>query len=191
LYCRSCGKEVSENTKVCLSCGADPFGPGRFCTNCLAEVHATAIHCPKCGYLFKREKEKKPGFVIAIGVLLIVSALLNILWAVAWLGNIFFVGLSLAFIGGFVIWICCFYAFIPIFTAVFEIIYGIRYLNRPTSRGLWVAVLEIVTGIMTMNIFVIIIGIVNVVFMNLDDTNEYINKKISNSGSRSNSARRR
>lgn len=49
MYCRTCGKEVSDNAVACMSCGCDPRKGDKFCPNCGAEVSAAQVVCVKCG----------------------------------------------------------------------------------------------------------------------------------------------
>lgn len=49
MYCRNCGKEVSEQAVMCVSCGVPPKKGKNFCQNCGAETQPAAEICPKCG----------------------------------------------------------------------------------------------------------------------------------------------
>ena len=49
MYCRSCGKEVSEQAVMCVSCGVLPKKGKNFCQNCGADTLSAAEMCTKCG----------------------------------------------------------------------------------------------------------------------------------------------
>lgn len=49
MFCRNCGKEVTDNAIACMGCGCDPRKGSRFCPNCGTEVNANQIVCTKCG----------------------------------------------------------------------------------------------------------------------------------------------
>lgn len=48
LFCKSCGKEIDNNAKVCPECGA-PQGKTKFCKHCGAQIDEECVICPKCG----------------------------------------------------------------------------------------------------------------------------------------------
>lgn len=49
MFCRNCGKEVSEQAEICINCGVKPLNGARFCQNCGAEANPNAEICVKCG----------------------------------------------------------------------------------------------------------------------------------------------
>lgn len=49
MYCRNCGKEMSENAAVCLSCGVNKNVGNKFCPNCGCETNENQAICVKCG----------------------------------------------------------------------------------------------------------------------------------------------
>ncbi len=54
MFCKNCGKEISEGTKFCPSCGASQentvSAPAtRKCKGCGEEIASDLIFCPKCG----------------------------------------------------------------------------------------------------------------------------------------------
>jgi len=49
MFCRNCGKEVSEQAVMCVSCGVPPKKGTSFCQNCGAETPSSAEICTKCG----------------------------------------------------------------------------------------------------------------------------------------------
>ena len=49
MFCRNCGKEVSEQAVMCVSCGCPPNSGKRFCQSCGAETNPSAEVCVKCG----------------------------------------------------------------------------------------------------------------------------------------------
>lgn len=53
MYCKNCGKEVSDLAEICVQCGAKPKAGDKFCQNCGAETGPSAEICVKCGVLVK------------------------------------------------------------------------------------------------------------------------------------------
>ncbi len=51
MYCKSCGKEMKENTPICLNCGMDPREKGGFCGHCGSQIQEGQYLCVKCGFL--------------------------------------------------------------------------------------------------------------------------------------------
>jgi len=49
MYCRNCGKEVSEQAVMCVACGVLPKNGKKFCQNCGVETNLNAEVCLKCG----------------------------------------------------------------------------------------------------------------------------------------------
>lgn len=49
MYCRSCGKELSENAVACPGCGMDPRREESFCPSCGGATRAGQIMCTACG----------------------------------------------------------------------------------------------------------------------------------------------
>jgi TM2 domain-containing membrane protein YozV len=54
MYCRNCGKEVSEQAVICIGCGAPPANGRKFCQNCGIETDPVAEFCVKCGAALAR-----------------------------------------------------------------------------------------------------------------------------------------
>jgi len=49
MYCRNCGKEISEKAMVCVSCCVLLGKGNSYCQSCGQETHAMADYCVKCG----------------------------------------------------------------------------------------------------------------------------------------------
>ena len=49
MFCRNCGKELSDNAYSCTSCGVKPLKGKVFCNACGAETMPIAETCVKCG----------------------------------------------------------------------------------------------------------------------------------------------
>jgi len=49
MYCRNCGKEVSQQAKFCLNCGVPPGKGSNYCISCGTPMEKEAIVCIKCG----------------------------------------------------------------------------------------------------------------------------------------------
>ena len=56
MFCKSCGKEIENDAKVCPECGA-PQGKTKFCKHCGAQIDEDCVICPKCG----KQVEKLEG----------------------------------------------------------------------------------------------------------------------------------
>lgn len=61
MYCRNCGKEVSETAEICLSCGSKPRIGNKFCQNCGSATDPKAEICVKCGVRLIGVKVKTEG----------------------------------------------------------------------------------------------------------------------------------
>jgi putative flippase GtrA len=113
--------------------------------------------------------QPKPQKVQTIGILMIISGILNV---TASLGIV--VGLLFS-----VVLICCIpFAALPLILGVFELIYGIRLIGSGTEpvrrQHLQViAVIEVVT-IMVSNVVSFVIGIVNLFLLNDPEVLAYI-----------------
>ena len=51
MYCRNCGKELSEHAIACPGCGVPPLKGDRFCHECGNENLAGQVRCGGCGVL--------------------------------------------------------------------------------------------------------------------------------------------
>jgi hypothetical protein len=49
MYCRSCGKELSDNAVACPGCGMDPGREEAFCPACGGATRLGQIMCIACG----------------------------------------------------------------------------------------------------------------------------------------------
>ena len=49
MYCRSCGKELSDNAVACPGCGMDPRREESFCPSCGGATRPNQIMCTACG----------------------------------------------------------------------------------------------------------------------------------------------
>ena len=49
MYCRNCGKEISEQAVVCVNCGVQKGAGNSFCYNCASETIPEQVVCTKCG----------------------------------------------------------------------------------------------------------------------------------------------
>lgn len=49
MFCRNCGKEMSEKAAVCVQCGMKKGIGNAYCPNCGSETASGAAICLKCG----------------------------------------------------------------------------------------------------------------------------------------------
>ncbi|GAB6086448.1 zinc-ribbon domain-containing protein [Alkaliphilus crotonatoxidans] len=49
MRCRNCGKEVSEDVKICGECGFDPMAESNYCQECGASTKPNQKICVACG----------------------------------------------------------------------------------------------------------------------------------------------
>jgi hypothetical protein len=54
MFCKNCGKEVSDTTEICLGCGARPLAGNGFCQACGAQTNPMAEICIKCGVRLRK-----------------------------------------------------------------------------------------------------------------------------------------
>ena len=86
MYCRNCGKEISNEAVLCVHCGV-PAGKGdSFCSNCGGEVHPEAVICVNCGVSLKKklptEGIQKRNIAVAIILTIITCGIYGIYWFV-------------------------------------------------------------------------------------------------------------
>lgn len=73
MYCRNCGKEVSETAEICVNCGAPPKKGVNYCQNCGTPTDPIAEFCTKCG--IKLASEKRKSWLAALLLSLFVGSL--------------------------------------------------------------------------------------------------------------------
>ena len=83
MFCRNCGKEVPAQAVMCISCGCQPWAGNVYCPGCGAPTQPNAVLCIKCGSSLSKSQtldtSTKPGLIQAIGILRLVSGILNCL----------------------------------------------------------------------------------------------------------------
>ena len=77
MFCRTCGKTVSEKAMACMACGSAPKQGNKFCGSCGSESNPTAVLCLKCGVSLL--SEASPGQVDATSKSRLTAGLLNLL----------------------------------------------------------------------------------------------------------------
>lgn len=65
MYCRHCGKVVTEVADFCTSCGVSVKKGGSFCRSCGAEVSPEADVCVKCGEKVRNTTQEPKSKVVA------------------------------------------------------------------------------------------------------------------------------
>lgn len=61
MYCRNCGKEMSELAVVCVNCGVQKGGGTAFCPNCASETTPEQVVCTNCGVSLVSKVAAAPG----------------------------------------------------------------------------------------------------------------------------------
>ena len=49
MFCRECGKQISNNASVCPGCGVSAGNGSNFCPACASELSPGSEFCVKCG----------------------------------------------------------------------------------------------------------------------------------------------
>lgn len=68
MYCKNCGKELSEGADYCTSCGVTAKKGNHYCESCGAETNEVADVCVKCGHKLNK-KAAQPKSKIVAGIL--------------------------------------------------------------------------------------------------------------------------
>jgi hypothetical protein len=54
MFCKNCGKEISDKAVACIGCGMSPKDGGTHCGTCGAETKEKQIICTACGSSLKQ-----------------------------------------------------------------------------------------------------------------------------------------
>ena len=73
MFCRNCGKELTEAPEFCLNCGAKPMSGRSFCPVCGAPTTPLAETCTKCGARLAKAIKGKTRKTTTAGILAIVA----------------------------------------------------------------------------------------------------------------------
>lgn len=184
MYCRNCGKEVTNQAAVCLSCGLSPQGGHQFCQNCGAQTQQEAVVCIKCGCMLQNNQTSvspagpnssdfstKPGKIMTMAIVTLVSGCLNAVWAMTSAIYVFVVGLSTCGIG-------CLFIFVPAFlllVAILEILYATKLLAthpKTDHPSVAIPILEILC-LLTCNPVALAAGILNLIFSSDPEVKAY------------------
>lgn len=58
MFCRNCGKEISDKAIVCVNCGVRPFASQRFCQECGSTTRQNQEICVNCGVRLRRSQKQ-------------------------------------------------------------------------------------------------------------------------------------
>lgn len=109
--------------------------------------------------------EKKPDMVTVIGIIMIVSGVINILWGIAVSFTLILTILGI---------LCIPLGLIPIGIGVYEIVQGVNVLNdKPVKNITLVGILEIVS-VLWGNVISLVGGILVLVFYNDEQVKAYL-----------------
>ena len=57
MFCKHCGKQLSENTRFCPNCGWERYDPVPFkCEHCGTIIPKGSGFCTKCGWSVEKSK---------------------------------------------------------------------------------------------------------------------------------------
>ncbi|MBO5415420.1 MAG: zinc ribbon domain-containing protein [Clostridia bacterium] len=63
MYCKNCGKELNENTEICMGCGCRSLDGDNFCSHCGKGVLPKQYMCVNCGFMLKEVSTPTPDTV--------------------------------------------------------------------------------------------------------------------------------
>lgn len=69
MFCRNCGKEVSDEAIMCISCGVPPKNGKNYCQNCGEPTDPNAVVCIKCGVQLATTGTKSAKSKLAAGLI--------------------------------------------------------------------------------------------------------------------------
>ncbi len=128
------------------------------------------------------EKKTLPGKVLAIVIMMFVSAGILTISSIGYAIYILLYGALLA-IGtygfGLLLYLCLIFPILYIAWAIIEVVQAMKIIQwKPFEKPpLWVGIGEIIMGIFCMNVFILAIGIVNTVLMTQGDVKEHFSDK--------------
>lgn len=65
VFCKNCGKEMTEVQDYCLQCGVKAKSGKNYCRNCGTQLPAEAAICVSCGMLVEEEKKGEKSKITA------------------------------------------------------------------------------------------------------------------------------
>lgn len=74
MFCKNCGKEMTDISTVCVECGTAKGDGNKYCHNCGGEVDPNASICVKCGIDINNERKSK----IIAGILGLIFGVLGV-----------------------------------------------------------------------------------------------------------------
>jgi hypothetical protein len=108
MFCKNCGKELTDTPEICLGCGARPLAGTSFCNACGAETNPMAEICIKCGARLGKTEERdiSPKSRLAITLLCAIPFVILPIHGIHrfYLGKIITGILMLVTFGGLWIW---------------------------------------------------------------------------------------
>jgi hypothetical protein len=73
MFCRNCGKELSEAPESCPNCGAKPMAGTSFCPECGGPTTPLTETCPKCGARLVKATRARTWKTRTAGILAIIA----------------------------------------------------------------------------------------------------------------------
>jgi len=96
MFCRNCGKELTEASEICSNCGARPAAGTGFCPSCGTPTTPMTEICPKCGARVSAVVKDRTWMPTVAGILMIISGVGH---TIGGLAMVITVGLGGAFMG--------------------------------------------------------------------------------------------
>ncbi|MFI3220858.1 MAG: NINE protein [Methylococcales bacterium] len=119
MFCRNCGKELSDKAVACIGCGMNPHDATAHCPACGAETNDKQVMCVKCGVGLSvaSTNKKKDKTMAALYALLVGGLGLHKFYHGSW--------------GWGILYIIFCWTFIP---AILGVIEGVYYLTVDSAK---------------------------------------------------------
>jgi hypothetical protein len=127
MFCRNCGKELTETSEACPNCGAKPMVGTSFCPRCGAPTTPQTETCANCGARLGKTIQRKTWKSRTAGILAIVAGAVGVIEWVA-VAVLEILAGNLSGLGGFFLAL----AAIAIAIRIVAVVGGIFALKRKT-----------------------------------------------------------
>lgn len=73
MFCKNCGKEISDVADFCTACGVAKGKGENFCSNCGASITSGAAVCLNCGCAVSKPESEKSKIIAGVLAILVGS----------------------------------------------------------------------------------------------------------------------